>query len=382
MADNVIAPTSDAGGPTFASDDIGGVQYPRAKVVWGADGAANDTAAAAPLPARLYTAAGAETGVAANPLQATLIALDPAVVALQIIDDWDESDRAKVNVIAGQAGITAGAGAVAANTPRVTHASDDPSVTVLGAVADAAATAGGTGSVSAKLRNATSLLDAIKTAVELLDDTVDGTELRVDIITSALPTGAATDAKLDTLISQTDGVEGLLTTIDTDIGTLVDTAHSDVDAGNPVKIGAKAENALSGITLVTDGDRTQLHADLDGVLVTRLDTTLADVVQERVENTDGNSTAFASGLAAPGANIRLWIKTVTIANSSASFVTVDLRDGAAGSVLWTFPVPATGGVTHNFDPPLRVSVNTALAYDASAGVSTLTISANGFKSKV
>lgn len=52
-----------------------------------------------------------------------------ALTALQIIDDWDESDRAKVNVIVGQAGITAGAGAVAANTPRVTHASDDPVTT-------------------------------------------------------------------------------------------------------------------------------------------------------------------------------------------------------------------------------------------------------------
>lgn len=49
MADNVTA-NAGAGGATFATDDIGGVQYPRAKVVWGADGAANDTSAAAPLP--------------------------------------------------------------------------------------------------------------------------------------------------------------------------------------------------------------------------------------------------------------------------------------------------------------------------------------------
>lgn len=66
----------------------------------------------------------------------TLASDDPAVVALQIIDDWDESDRAKVNLIVGQAGITAGAGAVAANTPRVTHASDDPAVTALQIVDD------------------------------------------------------------------------------------------------------------------------------------------------------------------------------------------------------------------------------------------------------
>jgi hypothetical protein len=51
--------------------------------------------------------------------------------AVEAMDDWDESDRAKVNLIAGQAGITANAGAAAANTPRVTLASDDPAVVSL-----------------------------------------------------------------------------------------------------------------------------------------------------------------------------------------------------------------------------------------------------------
>lgn len=42
--------------------------------------------------------------------------------ALQIMDDWDESDRAKVNPIAGQAGVQGGAGAVTALTQRTTEA--------------------------------------------------------------------------------------------------------------------------------------------------------------------------------------------------------------------------------------------------------------------
>ncbi len=56
--------------------------------------------------------------------------------ALQIMDDWDESDRAKVNLIAGQAGITAGAGVVSTNTPRLTLASDDPAVVALQIIDD------------------------------------------------------------------------------------------------------------------------------------------------------------------------------------------------------------------------------------------------------
>ena len=52
MADNVEL-NSGSGGATVAADEIGGVHYQRTKVVWGADGSANDTAAATPLPVQL-----------------------------------------------------------------------------------------------------------------------------------------------------------------------------------------------------------------------------------------------------------------------------------------------------------------------------------------
>jgi hypothetical protein len=55
----------------------------------------------------------------------------PDVTSLGIIDDWDESDRCKVNLIVGQAGVAAGAGAVGATVQRMTLASDDPAVTSL-----------------------------------------------------------------------------------------------------------------------------------------------------------------------------------------------------------------------------------------------------------
>lgn len=78
------------------------------------------------------------------------------LTALQIIDDWDESDRCKVNPIAGQAGVAAGAGAVGATVQRVTLASDDPAVVSLAA----------------------------------LDNAVSGNELQVDVV-GALPAGTA-----------------------------------------------------------------------------------------------------------------------------------------------------------------------------------------------
>ena len=64
------------------------------------------------------------------------IAADSTGIAtsLAILDDWDEADRAKVNPIAGQAGVAAGAGAVDALTQRTTLASDDPAVALLGTI--------------------------------------------------------------------------------------------------------------------------------------------------------------------------------------------------------------------------------------------------------
>mgnify|MGYP001570771648 CR=1 FL=1 len=48
--------------------------------------------------------------------------LDSIRIALEIIDDWDEADRAKVNPIAGQVGVQGDTGVVTALTQRVVPA--------------------------------------------------------------------------------------------------------------------------------------------------------------------------------------------------------------------------------------------------------------------
>lgn len=216
MADNATFIDGSGATRTGGTDQIAGIDYPRIKVGWGADGAINDTSAANPLPVvqtgtpALPTGAATETtlaaaaaslsvlddwdetdrakvnviagqagitagagAVAANTPRTTLASDDPAVTALQIIDDWDETDRAKVNIIAGQAGVTAGAGTVAANTPRVTLASDDPAVASLSVLDDwdesdrakinpivgQAGVAGGSGTVGATTQRVTIATD-------------------------------------------------------------------------------------------------------------------------------------------------------------------------------------------------------------------------------
>jgi hypothetical protein len=157
--------------------------------------------------------------------------------------------------------------------------------------------------------------------------------------------------------------------------------HDAADTGNPTKIGAKAETSPKGITPVADGDRTNLYADSDGLLMVKLNTSFGDLVSERVTDTGGTSTAFTNFNAV--ASTRNYVTAITVYNSSATAGTVDFRDGAAGSVLWTMPIPAGGGsVIANAMPLFRTSANTALAYDVSGALSTVTISVSGFQSKV
>jgi hypothetical protein len=62
--------------------------------------------------------------------------------SVEIIDDWDESDRVKVNPIVGQAGIQGGSGAVTALTTRTTISTDDALVVNSTALAAAIGTDG------------------------------------------------------------------------------------------------------------------------------------------------------------------------------------------------------------------------------------------------
>lgn len=98
------------------------------------------------LHINLRTAAGTELGTAGAPIRtdptgtttqpisaaslplpagaSTLAEQQTQTASLSVIDDWDESDRAKVNPIAGQAGVQGGSGTVTALTQRVVLATD------------------------------------------------------------------------------------------------------------------------------------------------------------------------------------------------------------------------------------------------------------------
>lgn len=338
------------------------------------------------------TIASDSTGVLSIDDNGGSVTVDGTVAATQS-GTWNigtVSTVTNVSQLGGQA-IAMGTGVRSAGTLRVTIATDD-SVPVTGTFWQATQPVSGTVAVSGTVTVASHAVTNAGTFATQIDGTALTRLTDIETNTDSLVVvgnGAAATAQRVTIANDSTGILAGVTTVTTvttcsTVTTLTGSgvAHDAADSGNPHKIGAKATTSLSGKTLVVDNDRTDLFAGVDGVLVVRNHTNLEDVVQERTTNTDGASTAFTVGLAAPGAGVRLWITSIDISNSSASFCTVDIRDGAAGSVLWTLPVPATGGVCKRFDPPLRLSPNTALAFDASAATSTLSISSNGFKSKV
>lgn len=138
MANNIAVLDGAGASQTVKTTDNAGVHTPHHNV---------DSSA---LPTGASTLAEQQT-------QTT--ALGAHTTALQIMDDWDESDRAKVNPIVGQAGVAAGAGAVGATVPRVTLASDDPAVTDLAAL-------------EVLITGIDADTDAIKTATQLIDDAI------------------------------------------------------------------------------------------------------------------------------------------------------------------------------------------------------------------
>jgi hypothetical protein len=211
-----------------------------------------------------------------------------------------------------------------------------------GANADAASA---TGSVSAKLR-------AIATALG----------------TTALDLG-----------SGTGGTRTIRTMIDSSqLDPTV--AHDAADSGAPYKQGYKATTSLAGLTLVANADRTDGFAGIDGVQIVRPHCNLEDLISGVAAITDGSSTSV---IASAGAGVKNYVTTAIIANTSATAVTVDLRDGAAGTVKATLPVPAnTSGVVCNLPVPLGFSAATAVCADPSAAASTVTVTLIGFKSKV
>lgn len=143
MADDILL-NSGSGGDTVAADDVGGVKHQRVKISLGADGAAADA---------LSGAGTVGTGVQ----RVTLASDDPAVAALEILDNIVSGNEAQVDIVASlPAGtnnigdvdvlsIVPGTGATALGKPEDgAHTSGDTGVMMLAVRRDTPAAGSGT----------------------------------------------------------------------------------------------------------------------------------------------------------------------------------------------------------------------------------------------
>lgn len=130
---------------------------------------------------------------------------------------------------------------------------------------------------------------------------VSGTEMQVDVVTSALPTGASTSAKQDTIIGHVDGIETILGTIDTDTGNIATSTSSlDTKVGE-VQATPTANTILARLKTIADNQLPDSHnvtVDNASIAVTNAGiTTIAGAVSGSEMQVDVVSSALPVGAA-------------------------------------------------------------------------------------
>lgn len=148
------------------------------------------------------------------------------------------------------------------------------------------------------------------------------------------------------------------------------TAHDGIDAGNPIKIGAKARTA--GLPAAVAGnDRVDLMADVYGRLLIGKRDTFA------INHAPAAAAQATISRTAAGAGVKNVCTSITVTLSSAAAPTVgvvvfNLRDGAtgAGTILWTgkLSLPATSGAAASIaisDLWIEGTANTAMTLESA-----------------
>lgn len=159
-------------------------------------------------------------------------------------------------------------------------------------------------------------------------------------------------------------------------------AHDAAATGNPVRVAVRARGTLSGYTVVATNDVSEVHADRDGVLLTRAQIPLSQNLTTRVVAT----TAAAAGFTQLAATtlVRNYVTGISVYNHGATAVFVNFLNGTtAADQFYTVGANAKAHSYVAFNPPLRqASTNKAFGYkvNAAIGGSGVIISVTGFQS--
>lgn len=383
MADNTTLQSATLATPpsglVIATDDVAGVHYQRTKLDAGGDGVSVPVLAG--------------TGTASSALRVALA--DSSAVAATQSGSWSVSVTGTVAISAAALPLPSGA-ATAAKQPALgtsgTPSSDVISVqgvsggTVL-PVSDGGGTltVDGTVSISGSV-TVTGTVAATQSGTWTVTGaggtfpvTDSGGSLTVDA-----PVGTPVYVRLSDGASAISTLPVSLASVPshavTNAGTFAvqaasagDVAHDAADSGAPVKVGAKAASAEP--TAVTAADRVNLLADLVGRLITA--PALPELLVDGTAS--ATNTSDTAVIAAQGSGVRIYVTTITVSNSSATATEVVIKSGSTARM--TIPAPATGGAVITLPSPLRLGDNEALNFASAASVTTMKVSAAGYKGR-
>lgn len=283
---------------------------------------------------------------------------DDAVTSLGIIDDWDESDRAKVNPIVGQAGVQGAEGTITALTQRVTLATDDDGVAHLATIA------GDTTSIDGKIT-------ACNTGAVVISS---GTVTTVSTVTNLAQLGG-------TAISMNEGVldAGVqrvsLATDDDAVASLGiiddwDATHGSAPSADGPQLMAAYDATKP--TAVTDNQAVRVLADEYGRLLPGVEKT---AWQEDYDSADASGEGEA--VKASAASTILVVQSYIISVDTEMWVKLQEEDSSA--LTGKFWLKAGGGVAITLpdNAPLVLGVDSDLEV-ISEGAGDVSVSATGY----
>lgn len=215
---------------------------------------------------------------------------------------------------------------------------------------------------------------AIKTAVEILDNAISGSEMQVDVLTMPTVTvNAHAVTNAGTFVTQENGA--LLTA-----AQLIDDTIFVDDAA--VTLGTSKASVLAGVAVQTDGtDPTAVSAEGDAAAL-RTDMQRNLIVNQTHPRFWHVSADYASAQtntsvkASPGASLSLYITDIQVSNG-ATAGNVTLLDGSGGTVLYELYPGINGGAVLSLRSPIRLTANTALCI-TSTTVTTHSLFVSGY----
>ncbi len=255
--------------------------------------------------------------------------------SLAIMDDWDESDRAKTNPVVGQAGLAGGTGVDAANALRVSLATNIALPTGSNVIGQVTANAG------TNLNTSTLLTTTAHDA--------------------AFGTAGSADAQVRTI----QGVASM-----TPVQVVGSVAHDTGTPGSPVVIAGSAQS-LDGTAppnrVSTEADVTRLATDFEGAQFTHPHGVM--IWNSHFDSAAAVQTDASIAGGDPGDGFAVFVTDLVFSIGAATASTVFLEEGAT-KIIGPYYLPATigTGLSIHFVVPHRCTASTAVTVSTTGSI--------------